>query len=130
MATDCSWLSRLRKPLFLLYGAAAIAQPLVDWLFANRHPGLPARYFLGFVPALIWFLFIAAFIREVLKTDEFQQRIQMLAASVAFILTVAVAVVFSGLDRIGIYRLTWRDYASPLMLLLLIGYLYSAWRYR
>jgi hypothetical protein len=130
MTDGCSWGSRLRRPVFL-WGAAALATQLtVERLFKHREPRSPAQIFLGFLPAFMWIIFTVAFVRGVLKSDEFQQRIQLQAASIAFVLTVVLTLVFAGLERAGIYRVAWSDIGGSLMLLLLIGYIFSAWRYR
>jgi hypothetical protein len=130
MTINCSWSSRLRQPVFL-WGAAALATHLtVDWLFKYRQPRSLALSLFGFLPALMWIFVIAGFVRAVLKSDELQQRIHLQAASIAFVLTVILALIFGGLERAGLYQATWSDLGSPLLFLLLVAYVFSAWRYR
>jgi FtsH-binding integral membrane protein len=130
MTVNCSWSSRLRQPVFV-WGAAALATQLtVDWLFKYKPPRPLVWSFLGFLPALMWIFVIAEFVRAFLKSDELQQRIHLQAGSIAFVLTVILALIFAGLERAGIYQGTWSDLGSPLMFLLLVAYVFSAWRYR
>jgi FtsH-binding integral membrane protein len=130
MTVNCSWGSRLRQPVFV-WGAAALATQLaVDWLFDYRHPRSLAWSCFAFLPALMWILVIVGFVRAFLTSDELQQRIHLQAASIAFVLTVILTLIFAGLARAGIYQGTWNDLGSPLMFLLLVAYVFSAWRYR
>jgi FtsH-binding integral membrane protein len=130
MTVNCNWAARLRQPVFVWGTAALATQLVVDWLFEYRHPRSLPWAFLGFLPALMWILVIAGFVRAFLTSDELQQRIHLQAASIAFVLTVVLTLVFAGLARSGIYQGSWSDLGSPLMFLLLIAYVFSAWRYR
>jgi FtsH-binding integral membrane protein len=130
MAENCSWLSRFRRPVFLWWMAALATELAADWLFKYRELSFRARAFVGFLPALMWILVTVAFVRAVLKSDEFQQRIQLQALGIACVPTAILVLVFSGLERAGIYRATWSDVVSPFVLLLLIAYVFTAWRYR
>jgi len=129
MTSSCSGLSRLKKPVFLWWTAALATQLAVDW-FQYSAPGSGARSFLGLLPALVWIFVIAAFVRAVFKSDELQQRIHMQAFSIAFVLAAILILVCSGLERAGIYGATLSGIGGSLMLLLLISYVVSAWRYR
>jgi hypothetical protein len=130
MTVNCSWSSRLRQPVFLWGAVALAAQLTVDWLFKYRQPHSLVWSLFGFLPALVWVFVIAEFVRAFLKSDELQQRIHLQAAAIAFVLTVILTLVFAGLERAGIYQATWSDLGSPLLLLLLVAYVFSAWRYR
>jgi hypothetical protein len=120
----------LRQPVFLWGAAALAAQLTVQWLFRYRQPRSLVWSLFGFLPALMWVFVITEFVRAFLKSDELQQRIHLQAASIAFVLTVILTLLFGGLERAGIYQATWSDLGSPLLFLLLVGYVFSAWRYR
>ncbi|MGD1211834.1 MAG: hypothetical protein ABR973_10825 [Candidatus Acidiferrales bacterium] len=102
----------------------------MDSLFKYGALNPQVRPFVGFLPALMWILVTVVFVGTVLKSDEFQQRIQLQALAIACVPTAILVLVFSGLERAGIYRATWSDVGGPFMFLLLIAYVFSAWRYR
>ncbi len=130
MTADCSWYGRLKKPVFLWWTAAFATQLVVDRLFKYTELHSPIRFLLGLLPPLMWILVIVAFVRAVFKLDELQQRIHMQAVSIASVLATILILLFSGLQRAGIYHGTWSAVSSSLMLLLMISYVFSAWRYR
>jgi len=130
MSATCSWRSRLTRPVFLWWVLAWTAEITVESLFKHGGVRSPARPLLGFLPAPLWIFFIVAFVRAVRKMDELQQRIYLQALSVAFGLTVALALVFAGLERAGIYHAAWSDVVSSLMFLWVIAYIFASWRYR
>ena len=130
MEANCSWLSRLRRPLFLWWMAALATEIVVELLFKYGEVGLRTRSSVGFLPALMWILVTVVFVRAVLKSDEFQQCIHLQALAIACVPTAILVLVLSGLERAGIYRATWNDVGGPFVFLLLIAYVYSAWRYR
>ena len=130
MSATCSWRSRLTRPVFLWWVVAWTAEVTVESLFKHRELRSPARPLLGFLPAPLWIFFIVAFVRAVRKMDELQQRIYLQALSVAFGLTIALALIFAGLERAGIYRAAWSDVVSSLMFLWVIAYIFASWRYR
>jgi hypothetical protein len=70
------------------------------------------------------------FVRAVLKSDEFQRRIHMQAVSLACVLAAILMLVFSALERAGIYRTTWSGIGSCLLLLFAASYGCVAWKYR
>ena len=110
--------------------AAFAIELAVDWTLKYGALGLRVRSTVALLPSLMWICVIVAFVWAVLKSDEFQQRIQLQALAIACIPTAVLVLVFSGLDRAGIYRATWSDVGGPFMFLLLIAYVFSAWRYR
>jgi hypothetical protein len=130
MMQSCSWLLRLRRPVFLWWLAALLTQLAVDWLFGHRALPLPARILFGFLPAVMWIFVAVAFVRVFVKLDELQQRIHLQAVSVAFVPTTILMLVFSGLERAGIYRASWSDVVDPFVILLLLAHIFFAWRYR
>jgi hypothetical protein len=130
VSNRCSWRSRLTRPVFVWWVVAWTAEVAVESLFKHRDPHSPAWLLLGFLPAPLWILFTVAFVRAVRKMDELQQHIYLQAFSVAFGLTVALALVFAGLERAGIYRAAWSDVVSSLMFLWVVAYILASWRYR
>jgi FtsH-binding integral membrane protein len=130
MTATCSWRSRLRRPVFLWWTAAFATQLIVYWLFKYAELSSPARLFFGFLPALMWIFVVLAFVQTVRKSDELRQRIHMQAVSIASVPAAILILVFSGLERTGIYRASWSDVGSSVMLLLVAAYIFSAWRYR
>jgi len=130
MTPDCSWLSRLRRPVFLWWMVAFVTQLVVDSVFKYRGLSSRNRPVVALLPTLMWICVTVAFVWAVIKSDEFQQRIHLQALAIACVPTAILVLVFSGLDRAGIYRATWSDVGGPFALLLLVAYIFSAWRYR
>ncbi|MGC2331692.1 MAG: hypothetical protein WA581_09585 [Candidatus Acidiferrales bacterium] len=130
MAATCSWRTRLTRPVFLWWVVAWTTEVTVEWLFKRGELRSPARPFLAFLPVPLWIFFVMAFVRGVRRVDELQQQIYLQALSVAFGLTVALALLFAGLERTGIYRAAWSDVVSSLMFLWVIAYVFASWKYR
>jgi hypothetical protein len=130
MTATCSWRSRVRRPVFLWWAAAFATQLTVDWLFRYAELGSPARVFVGFLPALMWSFVVVAFVQTIRKSDELRQRIHMQAISIASVPAAILILVFSGLERAGIYTASWSDVGSSMMLLLMVAYIFAGWRYR
>jgi hypothetical protein len=130
MPAACSWRSRLTRPVFLCWVVAWTAEVTVESLFKHRELRSPARHILSFLPAPLWIFFMVAFVQAVRRMDELEQHIYLQALSIAFGLTVALALVFAGLERAGIYRAAWSDVVSSLMFLWVIAYIFASWRYR
>ncbi len=130
MASTCNWRTRLTRPIFLWWVAAWVAEVIVEWLFKHTAPRFPGRPFLGFLPVPFWIFFVVAFVRTIHKMDELRQHIYLETSSIAFGLTVALALVFAGLERAGVYRADWSNVVSSLMFLWVIGYISASWRYR
>jgi len=130
VAAACTWRTRLTRPVFLWWVVAWTTEVTVEWLFRSGKLHSPARPFLAFLPVLLWIFFVVAFIRAVRRMDELQQQIYLQALSVAFGLTLALTLVFAGLERAGIYRAAWSDVVSSLMFLWVIAYIFASWRYR
>jgi Kef-type K+ transport system membrane component KefB len=130
MTLACSWRSRLRRPVFLWWAAAFATQLVVHWLLKYAELSPPARLFLSFLPALMWIIVVVTFVQTIRKSDELRQRIHMQAVSIAAVPAAILILVFAGLERSGIYSASWSDVGSSMMLLLMVAYIFSAWRYR
>jgi hypothetical protein len=120
----------LTRPVFLWWVVAWTTEVIVESLFKHRELRSLARQILGFLPAPLWIFFMVALVQAVRKMDELEQHIYLQALSIAFGLTVALALVFAGLERAGIYRAAWSDVVSSLMFLWVIAYIFASWRYR
>ncbi len=127
--TACSWVSRLRQPVFRWWFAALAVQLAVNMVFKFIAHGA-SRALLGLLPALMWIFVVVAFVQAVLRSDELQQRIHMQAVSLAGVSAIVLILVVSGLERAGIYHGFLNAVWSSLLFLLLISYIVSAWRYR
>jgi len=130
MAAAYSWRKRLTRPVFLWWVVAWTAEVTVEWLFRRGGLPSPVRPFLAFLPVPLWVFFVVAFVRTVRRMDELQQQIYLQALSLAFGLTLALTLLFAGLERAGIYRVAWSDVVSSLMFLWVIAYFFASWRYR
>jgi len=130
MAAAYSWRKRLTRPVFLWWVVAWTAEVTVEWLFRRGGLHSPVRPFLAFLPVPLWIFFVVAFVRTVRRMDELQQQVYLQALSFAFGLTLALTLLFAGLERAGIYRVAWSDVVSSLMFLWVIAYFFASWRYR
>ena len=130
MSTECSWSRRFLQPFALLGLAAAIVQLAVAQIAerVRAHPAL--GLLLGFLPGLIWICFIVAFVKVVKKRDELQRRIVLEAAAIAFLLTVALALVFGGLESMGVYHASVDAVVTPAIWGWLAVFVFLKWRYR
>ena len=130
MAAAYSWRKRLTRPVFLWWVVAWTSEVTVEWLFRRGGLHSPVRPFLAFLPVPLWIFFVVAFVRTVRRMDELQQQVYLQALSFAFGLTLALTLLFAGLERAGIYRVAWSDVVSSLMFLWVIAYFFASWRYR
>ena len=116
--------------MFLWWFAALITELAADWVLKYNGVRSEARPMLAFLPPAMWICVTVAFVWAVLKSDEFQQRIHLQALAIACVPTVILVLIFSGLERAGIYHATWSDVGGPFVFLLMLAYVFSAWRYR
>jgi len=130
MAENCSWLSRLRRPVFLWWFAALATEIVADRVLNHKGLSAHARPIVAFLPPVMWICVTVAFVWAVVKSDEFQQRIHLHALAIACVPTVILVLVCWGLERAGIYHATWSDVGGPFVFLLMLAYVFSAWRYR
>lgn len=130
MSIECNWGRRFSQPFVLLGLAAAIVQAAVTRIFerGRMHPLL--GLLLGFFPGFMWTCFIVAFVLAVKKRDELQRRIVLEAAAIAFLLTVALALVFEGLASTGVYHASVTAVVGPAIWGWLAVFVFLNWRYR
>ena len=132
MATNSSRrFTRVFAQPYVLRGIAALATALmVQWIFTHVELHSPARQLLGFLPALLAILFVAAFVKDVRRLDEMRRSIHLQAAAISFLLTVILTFVFDGLKSAGIYRATLSDLESATVLIWAVALVALSLRYR
>jgi hypothetical protein len=127
---SCSWGARLRTPLLFWWAVAFGIQVASDWLLKSSEVPSSIRSLATFLPAASWIVVIVVFVRAVVELDELQQRIHIQAIALACVPTSILALIFSALDRAGIYRATLGEIGGLFLLLLVVGYGFSAWKYQ
>jgi len=130
MAENCSGRSRWTQPFVLLGFATAVTGLTVPWLLKHEQLSSTLRSVLGFLPALMWILFIVAVARGVLKLDEMGKRIHLQAASIAFLMTMILAYAFVGLEAVGVYSAKSGDLGGGAALIWGFVLVFVTWRYR
>ncbi len=90
----------------------------------------PTRLFFGLLPIIPGGFFIWAVVRGIRGLDEMQQRIQVESAAITFAVTVFLTFLFGGLQRAGLYTAHWDDIGNTMMLVWVVSYVFSAWRYQ
>ena len=122
--------SRFTRPVFLWAMAALLTWLVVQWL-GNRALLTARALTIGIVASLLlMFLFAASAARMILKMDELQKRICVESLSIAFILTLVLTGIFVGLEHTGPLRPNWDDLSSYMMVLWVLAYIFSVWKYR
>lgn len=119
--------SRFTRPVFLWSVAALILELVAQWAGRN---GFPQYRWLELLPLVPMALFLVALVRAILRMDELQQRICLESIAVAFVLTLALTLVFIGLERADIYRVKWNELGTYMLFLWACAYVFSVWRYR
>jgi hypothetical protein len=119
---------RFTRPVFLWPVTALVLDMAVDW-FNHRWPSPQAR-FLTLLPLVPMMLFLVALSRAILRMDEMQKRICLESIAVAFVLTLALTLIFIGLERANVYKAHWDDLGSDMMFFWACAYVFSVWRYR
>ena len=121
--------SRFRRPVFLWAMAALIAELVVEWLSAH---GILSSSFrlVTLIPLLPATLFLIALHRTVRKMDELQRRISLESAFIAFLLTLFLTFVLTGLERVGIYHGTADGVGTAMLFFWACSYSFFSWRYR
>jgi hypothetical protein len=115
---------RFTRPVFLWALIASLTQLVVEHLV---RAGSAPRLLLA-LPALPLLWFIVAMVRAVGRMDELQKRICLESASIAFVLTLAIAFIFSGLASAGVFTEPW-DLGTTAMVLWVCAYIFSSRRY-
>lgn len=128
--STCTARSRWTQP-FVLWGIGTGATGLaVMWLLKHERLSPVLQSTLGFLPALMWILFIVAVARAVRKLDEMGKRIHLEAASISFLLTIILAYLFLGLQTVGLYTAKSGDLAGVSVLIWVLVLTIVTHRYR
>jgi hypothetical protein len=124
-------LPKMRRPAAAWGIATLICEIVVTWI-TTAEPARPSNVRHAFVLAQCLMLlgFLAALVRMVTHMDELQKRIALESVFVAFVGSLALVFVFSGLAEAGVWRSRWDWIAPAMMAVWAIGYVYSSSKYR
>jgi hypothetical protein len=121
--------SRFTRPVFVWAVTALGTEIVVEWLLRRGLPQATLRM-VSLLPLLPAMFFMLALVRAIQRMDELQKRICLESVFSAFVLTLSLTFIFTGLDRAGIYRTPGNDIGTFMMLIWACAYAFSAWRYR
>jgi hypothetical protein len=100
---------------------------LADGIIDGLH--LEAKW-LTLLPLIPMFFFIVALLLMIGKMDELQRKICQESAFLAFVLTLALTLVFLGLDHAAIVRPPWDDLGAIMLALWGVSYVFTVRRYK
>lgn len=126
----CEGHSRWTQPWVLWAAAGVVATFVVQWVFHYEELSSPSRIVLGFLPALLLILSVLALVRKVRTLDEMGRRLQLEAASIAFVATVILNFVSFGLYFAKIYTVKASDLGGAGMLIWAGATVFLARRYQ
>jgi hypothetical protein len=124
-------LPKMRRPAAAWGIATLLCDIVVTWM-TTAEAARPSIVRHAFVLAQYVMLlgFLAALVRMVTHMDELQKRIALESVFVAFVGSLALVFVFSGLGDAGVWRPRWDWIAPAMMAAWGMGYVYSSSRYR
>ena len=128
MKTPTPTWRRFTRPVFLWALCAQLTEFVVESL-GKMKPQLAPPWVM-FLPVLPAIAFVFALTRAVQKMDELQRRICLESVFIAFMLTVVLAFVVSGLAQAEIYHAKSDALGTPMMALWACAYIFCTWRYR
>lgn len=125
------WLGRVWRPVVAWAIIALATELVVERLLADA-PSLSARVrtTVALAPLIPSLLFMFALVRMVMHMDELQRRITLESVFIAFVSSLTLMFVFSGLEQAGVYHPPWSEVGTVMMALWAVSYVYSAWKYR
>lgn len=85
---------------------------------------------LALAPLIPLLLFMFALVRIAMHMDELQRRITVESVFIAFVSSLTLIFVFSGLEQAGAYHPPWSEVGTMMMALWAVAYIYSSWKYR
>jgi hypothetical protein len=88
------------------------------------------RQVVTLAPRLALLGFLSAMVRMVTRLDELQRRIALESVFTAFVGSLALVFVFSGLGEAGLWRPRWDLLAAGMMAIWAAGYGYASRKYR
>ena len=111
--------------------ATLVSEAAVTWMIAAQ-PQLPnvLRQAILLAPPVTLLGFLGALVRTVTHLDELQKRIALESVFIAFVGSLSLVFVFSGLGAVGLWRPRWDLIAAAMMALWAAGYVYSSRKYR
>lgn len=121
----------MRRPA-AVWGLATVAcEAAATWVIAAK-PVLPGvvRQAVMIAPRLTLLGFLVALVQMARHLDELQRRIALESVYIAFVASLALVFVFTGLGEAGAWRPRWDLVPAAMMAFWAIGYAYSAWKYR
>jgi len=132
MTVACSTMSaRMRRPA-AVWGIATLVVEAAVTVIIALHPALPngMRQGLILAPRLMLVGFLAALVRTVTQMDELQKRISLESAFIAFVGSLALIFIFTGLGEARLWQPRWDLIAATMMAIWAIAYAYSSSKYR
>jgi hypothetical protein len=131
MTTPRTWLARIRRPV-LVWALTALAVDVVAKWVVAADPALPtmAQQALMLGPLVPLLGFVGALVRAVRHMDELQQRICLESVFIAFVASLTLIFVFTGLGESGMWQPRWEMIGTAMMALWAGGYVYASWKYR
>jgi predicted neutral ceramidase superfamily lipid hydrolase len=131
MTTPCSWLTRMRRPAAVWGIATLVCEAAVTWTIALQ-PTLPhaVRQALVLATRLTLLGFLGALVRMLNHMDELQKRIALESVFIAFVGSLALVFVFTGLGEADVWQPRWDLIAAAMMAMWAVSYAYSSWKYR
>ena len=124
-------LSKMRRPAAAWGIATLICEIAVTWMTTaeSAQPSI-VRHAFVLAQSLMLLGFLGALVRMVTHMDELQKRIALESVFVAFVGSLALVFVFSGLGEAAVWRPRWDWIAPAMMAVWAIGYLYASSKYR
>lgn len=121
--------SRFRRPVFLWAMVALMTELVVEWLSARGMLPQSLRL-VTLIPLFPATLFLIALERTVRKMDELQRRISLESAFIAFLLTLFLAFILTGLERVRMYHGSADGLGTAMLVFWACSYSFFSWRYR
>lgn len=96
------------------------------------HPAWPNVVRQAFIlaPRLMLLGFLAALVGTMTHMDELQKRISLESAFIAFVGSLALIFIFTGLGEAGLWHPRWDLIAATMMAIWAVGYAYASSKYR
>jgi hypothetical protein len=115
-----------------VWGIATLVFEAAVTVMIAAHPSLPPGVRQAFIlaPRLMLLGFLVALVRMVTHMDELQKRISLESAFIAFVGSLALIFIFTGLGEAALWQPRWDLIAAMMMAVWAAGYLYAASKYR
>lgn len=131
MRMPCLSLPKARRPVAAWGIATLVSEAAVTWMIAAQ-PQVPSilRQAVMLAPCLTLLGFLGAMVRLATHLDELQRRIALESVFIAFVGSLSLVFVFSGLREADLWRPRWDLIAPAMMAVWAVGYAYSSRKYR